>query len=69
MVTIPAGYLKKGDVIIMRYAEQLYPGLKGDDAWYVHEYGKKGRNIAGRPLHETMRALFRRKIEQDAIYL
>lgn len=55
-VTIPAGYLKKGDVVIMRYAEQLYPGLKGDDAWYVHEYGKKGRNIAGRPLHETMRA-------------
>lgn len=55
-VTIPAGWLKKGDIVIMRYAEQLYPGLKGDDAWYIGEYGKKGRNIAGRPLHETMRA-------------
>jgi alpha-L-rhamnosidase len=55
-VTIPAGWLKKGDVIIMRYAEQLYPGFKGDDKYYVDAYGKKGKNIAGRPLYETMRA-------------
>lgn len=55
-VTIPKGWLKKGDTVIMRYAEQLYPGLKGDADWYVQEYGKKGRNIAGKPLHETMRA-------------
>lgn len=55
-VTIPAGCLKKGDVVIMRYAEQLYPGLKGDDRYYVNEYGKNGRNVAGRLLYETMRA-------------
>lgn len=55
-ITIPAGWLKKGDVVILRYAEQLYPGLKGDDAYYIREYGKRGRNVAGRPLFETMRA-------------
>ncbi len=57
-VTIPAGWLKKGDVVILRYAEQLYPGLKGDDKYYVDTYGAKGRDIAGRPLYETMRAAF-----------
>jgi alpha-L-rhamnosidase len=57
-VTIPAGLLKKGDTVIMRYAEQLYPGLKGDDKYYVDTYGKKGKNIAGRPLYETLRAAF-----------
>ena len=57
-VTIPAGWLKKGDVVILRYAEQVYPGLKGDEKYYVDTYGKKGRDIAGRPLHETMRVAF-----------
>lgn len=55
-VTIPAGWLKKGDIVILRYAEQLYPGLKGDDEVYINAYGKKGKNIAGRPLYETTRA-------------
>jgi len=58
MVTIPAGYLKKGDVVILRYAEQVYPGLKGDEKYYVDTYGRKGRDIAGRPLYETVRAAF-----------
>ena len=55
-VTIPAGWLKKGDVVILRYAEQLYPGFKGDDKFHVDTYGKKGKDIAGRPLYETTRA-------------
>ena len=54
-VTIPAGWLNKGDTVIMRYAEQLYPGLKGDEKYYIDTYGKKGKNLAGRPLYETMR--------------
>jgi alpha-L-rhamnosidase len=57
-VTIPAGWLKKGDTVILRYAEQLYPGLKGDEKYYTDTYGKKGRDIAGRLLHETVRAAF-----------
>ncbi|MDR2970048.1 MAG: glycoside hydrolase family 78 protein [Tannerellaceae bacterium] len=55
-VTIPEGWLQAGDTVIIRYAEQLYPGLKGDEAYYVETYGRKGKNIAGRPLYETMRA-------------
>ena len=55
-ITIPAGYLQKGDVVILRYAEQLYPGFKGDEKYYVDTYGSKGKNIAGRPLYETFRA-------------
>ncbi|MCR4766300.1 MAG: glycoside hydrolase family 78 protein [Bacteroidaceae bacterium] len=55
-ITIPAGYLQKGDVVTLRYAEQLYPGFKGDDKYYVDTYGRKGKNIAGRPLYETFRA-------------
>ena len=55
-ITIPAGYLQKGDVVIIRYAEQLYPGFKGDEKYYVDTYGTKGKNIAGRPLYETFRA-------------
>ena len=54
-VTIPAGWLHKGDTVILRYAEQLYPGLKGDEKYYVDTYGKKGKNLAGRPLYETTR--------------
>lgn len=55
-ITIPAGSLKKGDVIVLRYGEQLYPGFKGDEKYYVDSYGSKGKNIAGRPLYETYRA-------------
>ena len=57
-IDIPAGCLKKGDVVILRYAEQVYPGLKGDDKYYVDTYGKKGKNIAGRLLYENLRAAF-----------
>jgi len=56
VITLPAGFVKKGDVVILRYAEQVYPGLKGDDPYYIDAYGKKGRDISGRPLHETVRA-------------
>ncbi len=55
-ITIPAGILKKGDQVIIRYGEQLYPGLKGDKEEYVSRFGKKGKNIAGRILHATNRA-------------
>ena len=55
-INIPEGYLQKGDVVILRYAEQLYPGFKGDEKYYVDTYGPKGKNIAGRPLYETFRA-------------
>ena len=55
-ITIPAGWLQQGDVVILRYAEQLYPGFKGDEKYYVDTYGSKGKNIAGRPLYETFRA-------------
>lgn len=55
-ITIPAGWLKEGDRVILRYAEQLYPGFSGDDKYYVDSYGKKGKNIAGRPLYENLRA-------------
>ena len=57
-ISIPAGWLKEGDVVILRYAEQLYPGFKGDEKYYVETYGTKGKNIAGRPQYETMRAAF-----------
>lgn len=55
-ISIPAGWLKAGDTVILRYAEQLYPGLAGDEKQYIDTYGNKGRNIAGRPLYETLRA-------------
>lgn len=55
-ITIPAGSLKKGDVVIFRYGELLYPGFKGDDNYYEKTYGKRGKNIAGRLLFETYRA-------------
>jgi alpha-L-rhamnosidase len=55
-VTIPAGWLKEGDVVIMRYGEQLYPGFPGDEQEYIDLYGKKGKNIAGRILTESYRA-------------
>lgn len=43
-ISIPAGWLKEGDVVILRYAEQLFPNA----------YKKQ----AGRPQYETMRAAF-----------
>ncbi|WP_300703733.1 family 78 glycoside hydrolase catalytic domain [Bacteroides sp.] len=55
-ISIPAGWLKAGDTVILRYAEQLYPGFKGDEKYYIDTYGSKGKNIAGRPLYETLRA-------------
>jgi len=55
-ITIPAGWLKKGDQIVLAYGEQVYPGLKGDKKEYVDRFGKKGRGVAGQILFETNRA-------------
>ena len=55
-ITIPAGWLKKGDQVILAYGEQVYPGLKGDKKEYVERFGKKGRGVAGQILFETNRA-------------
>ncbi|WP_421806179.1 family 78 glycoside hydrolase catalytic domain [Flagellimonas sp.] len=56
-ITIPEGWLKKGDTVILRYAEQLYPGFEGDDEEYVAMYGYNGgKGIAGRILTENYRA-------------
>ena len=55
-ITIPAGWLKEGDTVILTYGEQLYPGLKGDTKEYVKRFGKKGRNVAGHILFESNRA-------------
>jgi len=57
-VTIPEGWLRKGDVVIFRYGEQIYPGFPGDEQEYIDLYGYsgEGRGIAGRILPETYRA-------------
>ena len=55
-ITIPAGWLKEGDQVILTYGEQVYPGMKGDKKEYVQRFGKKGRNVAGHILYETNRA-------------
>ena len=55
-VTIPAGWLRKGDRVTLAYGEQVYPGLKGDKKEYVDRFGKKGRGVAGQILFETNRA-------------
>lgn len=55
-VTVPAGWLKKGDKVILAYGEQVYPGLKGDKKEYVDRFGRKGRGVAGQILFETNRA-------------
>ena len=55
-ISIPAGWLHKGDTVIIRYSEQLYPGLKDDISTYRLKFGPQGRNIAGRPLFENLRA-------------
>ena len=55
-ITIPAGYLQKGDKVVLAFGEQVYPGLKGDKKEYVDRFGKKGRGVAGQILFETNRA-------------
>lgn len=55
-ITIPAGWLKEGDTVILTYGEQLYPGLKGDAREHVERFGKKGRRVAGHILYESNRA-------------
>lgn len=57
-VKIPAGWLQAGDVVIMRYGEQIYPGFPGDVQEYIDLYGYtgEGSGIAGRILTETYRA-------------
>ena len=55
-VTIPAGWLRDGDRVVLAYGEQVYPGLKGDRKEYVDRFGKKGRGVAGHILFETNRA-------------
>lgn len=57
-ITIPAGWLKAGDTVILRYGEQVYPGLEGDRQVYIDKYGYTGtgKGIAGRILTETYRA-------------
>ncbi len=59
-VTIPAGWLKEGDVVIMRYGEQLYPGFAGDEQEYIDLYGNtgKGKGVAGHILTESYRGAF-----------
>lgn len=54
-IIIPAGYLKAGDQVILRYSEQLYPGFKGDDDYYRDTYGPQGNGLAGSSFHENYR--------------
>ncbi|MDH6359084.1 family 78 glycoside hydrolase catalytic domain [Parabacteroides sp. PF5-9] len=65
-ITIPAGSLKEGDTVILRYGEEIYPGnedspnkVMPDGTTYESLYGANGifrPNVAGRILHETYRA-------------
>jgi alpha-L-rhamnosidase len=57
-ITIPSGWLQQGDVVILRYGEQVYPGFPGDDQTYIDMYGYEGegKGIAGRILTENYRA-------------
>lgn len=56
-ISVPEGWLKKGDTVILRYAEQVYPGLDGDEPQYIDMYGyENGKGIAGRILTENYRA-------------
>ena len=55
-ITIPSGWLQKGDKVVLAYGEQVYPGLKGDKKEYVDRFGRKGRGVAGQVLFETNRA-------------
>lgn len=61
-ITFPEGFLQRGDTVIIRYGEQLYPGLydheprTDDERWYADTYGPKGSGIAGRILQANLRA-------------
>lgn len=57
-ITIPEGWLNEGDEVIIRYGEQLYPGLEGDEQEYIDLYGynDEGLGIAGRILTGNYRA-------------
>lgn len=55
-ISIPAGYLQKGDTVRFAYAEQLYPGLPGDKQEYIDRFNKPGRDVAGHLQFETNRA-------------
>ncbi len=58
-ITIPAGWLNEGDLVIMCYGEQVYPGYAGDNQEYIDLYGYEGgKAVAGRILKETYRAAF-----------
>lgn len=65
-VTIPAGSLKEGDVVLLRFGEEIYPGNEDspnkqtpDGQVYEALYGPHGTfrpGVAGRVLHDTYRA-------------
>ncbi|MDH6357311.1 family 78 glycoside hydrolase catalytic domain [Parabacteroides sp. PF5-9] len=65
-VTIPAGSLKEGDTVILRFGEEIYPGNEDSPnqatpagVTYVSLYGPNGAyrpGVAGRVLHDTYRA-------------
>ncbi|SHE70615.1 family 78 glycoside hydrolase catalytic domain [Dysgonomonas macrotermitis] len=65
-ITIPAGSLKEGDIVLLRFGEEIYPGnedspngVMPDGVTYESLYGPNGNyrpNVAGRVLHDTYRA-------------
>lgn len=61
-ITIPAGSLKEGDTVILRYGEDIYPGnedSQNTNEYYTGLYGPEGtfrQGVAGRVLHDTYRA-------------
>ena len=65
-VTIPAGALKEGDVVMLRFGEEIYPGNEDSPnvatpagVTYESLYGENGTyraGVAGRVLHDTYRA-------------
>lgn len=65
-ITIPAGSLKAGDKVILRFGEEIYPGNEDspnktmpDGTTYESLYGTNGTyrpGVAGRVLHDTYRA-------------
>lgn len=65
-VTLPAGTLKEGDVVMLRFGEEIYPGNEDSPnvatpagVTYESLYGPNGTyraGVAGRVLHDTYRA-------------
>lgn len=65
-VTLPAGTLKEGDVVMLRFGEEIYPGNEDspnkatpEGVTYESLYGPNGTyraGVAGRVLHDTYRA-------------